>query len=154
MKLLTLAIAGALLWAGAGPAWASDCERTVTHYGYQPAGTSITIQYGSGARRGHWRGHHGHSAHRGHGWGWGGGGWYSWHAPVRRYTQVVVPACPPAQVVAPVYSDTLVINVRNSNGSYTPVTLRREGGTYIGPRGERYLSVPTEEQLKAVYGLE
>ena len=51
------------------------------------------------------------------------------------------------------YQETVVINVPNDNGSYTPVTLRQEDGTYIGPRGERYLSMPTVEQLKAVYGL-
>ncbi len=56
-------------------------------------------------------------------------------------------------VAAPV-NNTVLVNVSNSNGSYTPVTLRREGGSYIGPRGERYLRMPTEEQLQRVYGLE
>ena len=49
--------------------------------------------------------------------------------------------------------ETLVINVPNDNGSYTPVTLRRAGGVYVGPRGEQYLNVPSVEQLKEVYGL-
>ena len=44
--------------------------------------------------------------------------------------------------------------VENSNGSKTPVQLRMtEGGQYIGPRGEYYSSMPTMEQLKAVYGM-
>ncbi len=44
--------------------------------------------------------------------------------------------------------------IQNSNGSRTPVLLRMtEGGQYIGPRGEYYPSMPTEEQLRAVYGL-
>ncbi len=44
--------------------------------------------------------------------------------------------------------------VQNSNGSRTPVTLRMtEGGQYIGPRGEYYPSMPTEEQLRQVYGI-
>lgn len=47
---------------------------------------------------------------------------------------------------------TTVINVRNSNGSYTPVTLRRAGNQYVGPRGEYYGALPTEEQLKGPYG--
>ena len=148
MRLFTLAVAGALLWAGTGQAWAEDCGRRARYDGCQPAGLTIVYQSGPGAYRSHWR------SHRSRGWGDGDRGWYSWHGPVRRYTQVVTPACAPVQAAAPAYGETLVINIRNDNGSYTPVTLRREGGTYIGPRGERYLSVPTEEQLKAVYGLE
>jgi uncharacterized protein YcfJ len=43
--------------------------------------------------------------------------------------------------------------IQNSNGSRTPVTLRQvEGGQYIGPRGEYYSAMPTEEQLRKVYG--
>lgn len=49
-------------------------------------------------------------------------------------------------------ANTTVINVKNSNGSYTPVTLRRVGNQYTGPRGEYYPSLPTEEQLKVAYG--
>jgi hypothetical protein len=48
---------------------------------------------------------------------------------------------------------TVTINITNSNGSITPVTLRREGAVYIGPRGETYTTLPTPEQLKqAGYG--
>ncbi len=44
--------------------------------------------------------------------------------------------------------------INNSNGSKTPVQLRMtEGGQYIGPRGEYYSSMPTEEQLRKVYGM-
>ena len=39
-----------------------------------------------------------------------------------------------------------------SNGSQYPVRLRRDGPGYIGPRGEHYSSLPTEEQLRPVYG--
>lgn len=49
-------------------------------------------------------------------------------------------------------ANTTVINVKNSNGSYTPVTLRRVGNQYVGPRGEYYPALPTEEQLKIAYG--
>ena len=49
--------------------------------------------------------------------------------------------------------NNVTINVTNSNGSITPVTLRRQGAVYIGPRGETYTSIPTQEQLKqAGYG--
>ena len=46
-----------------------------------------------------------------------------------------------------------VINVRNSNGSYTPVRLQRVSGeTWQGPRGEVYNGLPSERQLRQLYG--
>lgn len=48
---------------------------------------------------------------------------------------------------------TVTINITNSNGSITPVTLRKQGVVYIGPRGETYTTLPTQEQLRqAGYG--
>lgn len=49
-------------------------------------------------------------------------------------------------------ANTLTVNITNSNGSITPVVLRRQGNVWVGPRGEQYTTVPTEEQLKPVYG--
>ncbi len=49
-------------------------------------------------------------------------------------------------------ASTTVINVQNSNGSVTPVVLRRVGNQYLGPRGEYYAFVPSAEQLKVAYG--
>ena len=49
-------------------------------------------------------------------------------------------------------ANTYVVNVHNSNGSITPVTLRRAGSRWIGPRGEEYTSLPSEAQLKPLYG--
>lgn len=46
-----------------------------------------------------------------------------------------------------------VVEIHNSNGSITPVKLRKKDGSYIGPKGERYEQLPTEEQLKPLYGL-
>lgn len=44
--------------------------------------------------------------------------------------------------------------ITNSNGSRTPVTLRAgTGGTWIGPKGETYTTMPTEAQLRSLYGL-
>lgn len=44
--------------------------------------------------------------------------------------------------------------ITNSNGSRTPVLLRAaDGGQFIGPRGEYYAGLPTEDQLRPVYGL-
>lgn len=43
--------------------------------------------------------------------------------------------------------------VTNSNRSRTPVTLTQgTGGTWIGPRGEAYTSMPTQDQLHPLYG--
>ena len=49
-------------------------------------------------------------------------------------------------------ANTTVVNITNSNGSVTPVILRRSGNMWIGPKGEQYMSMPTVEQLKPVYG--
>ena len=48
--------------------------------------------------------------------------------------------------------DEVVIQIRNNNGSETPVVLKRKSGTYFGPEGEHYDRLPTEEQLKPIYG--
>ncbi|HEG42598.1 MAG TPA: hypothetical protein ENH94_00965 [Phycisphaerales bacterium] len=48
--------------------------------------------------------------------------------------------------------NTVTVWITNSNGSKTEVRLRREGSGFIGPRGERYDSMPTNEQL-SVYGM-
>jgi hypothetical protein len=47
--------------------------------------------------------------------------------------------------------NTVTVWVTNSNGSKSPVVLRKSGPTYIGPQGETYTSMPTEEQLRQLY---
>ena len=42
--------------------------------------------------------------------------------------------------------------ITNSNGSMIPVRLRKSGPDYIGPKGELYRGLPTEDQLRPVYG--
>jgi hypothetical protein len=49
--------------------------------------------------------------------------------------------------------EPVVIEIHNSNGSITPVKLKKEGSAYVGPKGERYEDLPTAERLKEVYGL-
>jgi len=46
----------------------------------------------------------------------------------------------------------VTINVPNSDGGYTAVTLTRCSGGYIGPQGEYYPGTPTVAQLQALYG--
>ena len=47
---------------------------------------------------------------------------------------------------------TVTVNVTNSNGSIVPVKLRKQGVGYVGTRGEYYGMLPTEDQLRPVYG--
>ena len=48
--------------------------------------------------------------------------------------------------------NTVVVNVTNRNGSIIQVPLRRQGVGYVGTRGEYYPTLPTEDQLRPVYG--
>ncbi|MDD5730809.1 MAG: DUF6515 family protein [Candidatus Omnitrophica bacterium] len=74
------------------------------------------------------------------------------------YNNIYYRDCPTGYVVAPApaaISSTEVytlINVPNSNGSYTPVKLVKVDTGYIGPQGEFYQDHPTVEQLRALYG--
>jgi outer membrane lipoprotein SlyB len=49
-------------------------------------------------------------------------------------------------------ANTQIVNVRNSNGSTTPVTLVRQGSQWQGPRGEMYNNLPSQGQLSQSYG--
>ena len=46
----------------------------------------------------------------------------------------------------------VTVNVTNSNGSVSRVRLRQEGIGYVGTRGEFYDHLPTNEELRPVYG--
>jgi len=48
--------------------------------------------------------------------------------------------------------NTVMVNVTNSNGSVIQVPLTKQGVGYVGPRGEYYDSLPTQDQLRPVYG--
>jgi len=52
----------------------------------------------------------------------------------------------------PVEETTITVWITNSNGSKTSVQLTRQGPWYVGPRGEYYTEMPTNEQLRVVYG--
>ena len=47
--------------------------------------------------------------------------------------------------------NTVTVWVTNSNGSKTRVVLKKQGPGFIGPHGEYYETMPTDEQLKKVY---
>jgi len=74
-------------------------------------------------------------------------------APVVVVPPVVVKA--PQSVPATVVSgsaQTITVNIPNRSGSFTPVTLVRQGEGYVGPQGEYNAGNPTVEQLKVLYG--
>ena len=48
--------------------------------------------------------------------------------------------------------NTIMVKVTNSNGSIIQVPIKRQGVGYVGPRGEYYDKLPTEDQLRPIYG--
>jgi hypothetical protein len=67
---------------------------------------------------------------------------------------VVQPAPPVVMEPAPpvIQDSTVTVWITNSNGSQTTVQLTRRNGWYVGPRGEYYDQMPTNEQLRLAYG--
>jgi hypothetical protein len=85
------------------------------------------------------------------------GGAYYHHTP-RGFVVVERPAtvyldrvatAPDTVFVEPVYR---LVNVRNTNGSTTPVRLEQAGEKWQGPKGEFYDAFPTDDQLRSAYG--
>lgn len=74
-------------------------------------------------------------------------------APVVAAPAVTTVVAAPAVIQPQATSgETVVINIPNASGGYTPVTLTKHGTGYLGPQGEYYEGHPTVEQLKALYG--
>jgi hypothetical protein len=75
------------------------------------------------------------------------------HPPVVRKVAV---APRPVVTVAPapaiVHDVKITLWITNSNGSRAAVKLIRSGSWYVGPRGEYYETLPTNEQLRVIYG--
>ncbi len=49
--------------------------------------------------------------------------------------------------------NVVIVNVTNSNGSISQIKLEKQGVGYVGPKGEFYDHLPTEEELKPTYAL-
>lgn len=77
-------------------------------------------------------------------------------APSPRVVVVPPPVIGPVVIPPPVVVEpqpvTITVWITNSNGSMTSVQLTREGAWYRGPNGEYYTTMPTNEQLRALYG--
>ena len=48
--------------------------------------------------------------------------------------------------------NVVMVNITNSNGSVSQVRLMKQGTGYVGPKGEFYNHLPTETELRPVYG--
>jgi len=48
--------------------------------------------------------------------------------------------------------NTVTVNITNSNGSISTVKLTKQGVGYVRPRSEYYDHLPTENELKPIYG--
>jgi len=48
--------------------------------------------------------------------------------------------------------NNVIVYLGKSNGSEIVVILTKDGTEFVGPKGERYSVMPTEEQLKLIYG--
>ncbi|MCX5698861.1 MAG: DUF6515 family protein [Candidatus Omnitrophica bacterium] len=48
--------------------------------------------------------------------------------------------------------DQFVVNILNSDRTYTSVTLVKSGSGYVGPQGEYYEGHPSVKQLEILYG--
>ena len=74
---------------------------------------------------------------------------------IKHHTPAVTVVHPPVVTRrAPVVCERgpITVWITNSNGSRTSVKLTREGPWYVGPRGEYYAEMPTNGQLRVVYG--
>jgi hypothetical protein len=70
---------------------------------------------------------------------------------VEKYEQPA-PVAPAAPTGKNVSGEEYVINIPNSDGSFTPIKLKKSDNGYIGPQGEFYQGHPSIEQLKVLYG--
>ncbi|MFA6142626.1 MAG: DUF6515 family protein [Candidatus Omnitrophota bacterium] len=87
------------------------------------------------------------------------GGYIVVPPPVATPPVVIMPQAAPAAVttistaqIQEQIQGAITVNIPNSQGGYTAVTLKRSGNGFVGPQGEYYPNNPTVEQLKILYG--
>ena len=147
-----LQVAGAVLAIGlvAGCATSKDSGGGMSS-GAKTGGLGALAGAGLGAIIGHQSGHTAEGAAIGGALG-AGGGYVIGNEKDKAQMQEDLAAAQAQANAANAAANTVVINVHNSNGSITPVTLTRQGNIYVGPKGEQYTTLPTEDQLKGIYG--
>jgi hypothetical protein len=50
-------------------------------------------------------------------------------------------------------AEDVVVEVASENGSIVPVVLKKKEGIYLCPNGESYRQLPSQEQLRIIFGL-
>ena len=143
-RMITGQAAGVAIVVGLAFTGCATSDGTGPSSGAKTAGIGTLAGAGLGAIIGHQSGHTAEGALIGAGTG-AVGGYIIGNEKDKAQTQSQINA-------VQAQANTVVINVNNSNGSITPVTLTRQGNLYVGPKGEQYTSLPTEEQLRKVYG--
>ncbi|MDO8730439.1 MAG: glycine zipper domain-containing protein [Candidatus Omnitrophota bacterium] len=143
-RMSTGQAAGLAMIVGLAFTGCATSDGTGASSGAKTAGLGTLAGAGLGAIIGHQSGHTAEGALIGAGTG-AVGGYILGNEKDKTQTQSQINA-------AQAQANTVIINVNNSNGSITPVTLTRQGNLYVGPRGEQYTSLPTEEQLRKIYG--
>ena len=108
------------------------------------AGLGALAGAGIGAIVGHQSGHTAEGALAGAAIG-GAGGYMVGNEGDKKQTQAEIDSLRAEQNVVTVW-------ITNSNGSMVPIRLKRSGPNYIGPRGEYYDHLPSEDDLRPVYG--
>jgi len=75
----------------------------------------------------------------------GGAGYMAGNESDKKQTQAEIDALRAEQSFVTVW-------VTTSNGAKIPIRVKRSGPNYIGPKGEYYDHLPTDEDLRPVYG--
>ncbi len=150
-RMITGQAAGVAIVVGLAFTGCATSDGTGPSSGAKTAGIGTLAGAGLGAIIGHQSGHTAEGALIGAGTG-AVGGYIIGNEKDKAQTQSQLNAAQAQANQATIAANTVVINVANSNGSITPVTLTRQGNIYVGPKGEQYTTLPTEEQLRKVYG--
>jgi uncharacterized protein YcfJ len=138
-KFVTSLIAVAL---GFGLVVTGGCESSSD--AQKGAGLGALVGAGVGAIVGHQSGNTAEGALAGAAVG-GGVGYMAGNESDKEKTQAEIDSLRAEQNVVTVW-------ITNSNGSKIPIRLKRSGPNYIGPKGDYYDHLPTEEELRPVYG--
>ncbi|MHC4739034.1 MAG: glycine zipper domain-containing protein [Planctomycetota bacterium] len=138
-KLVTSLIVVAL---GFGLVVSGGCESSSD--AQKGAGLGALVGAGVGAIVGHQSGNTAEGALAGAAVG-GGVGYMAGNESDKEKTQAEIDSLRAEQNVVTVW-------ITNSNGSKIPIRLKRSGPNYIGPKGDYYDHLPTEDELRPVYG--
>ena len=75
----------------------------------------------------------------------GGAGYIAGNESDKKQTQAEIESLKAEQ-------DVVTVWITSSTGAKIPIRVKRSGPNYIGPKGEYYDHLPTDEELRPVYG--